>query len=106
MNKWLPGVINSRLGDLHYHNKYKDKLIKRHIDQIRSTAVGQQPKSNISRRRNYTAGSHHRINTPTEEHSSNAEDIAEATPTSTTTESSPRRNLEQEQVETEHIMLP
>lgn len=35
MNKWLPGVILNRLGDLHYEILYEGKHVKRHIDQIR-----------------------------------------------------------------------
>ncbi|XP_058445441.1 uncharacterized protein K02A2.6-like [Malaya genurostris] len=36
LDKWLPGVIATRLGDLHYEIDYDGKRIKRHIDQIRS----------------------------------------------------------------------
>lgn len=34
MDKWIPGVITTRLGDLHYEIDYNGKLIKRHVDQI------------------------------------------------------------------------
>lgn len=36
MDKWLPGVILKRLGDLHYEISYKSKNVKRHVDQIRN----------------------------------------------------------------------
>ncbi|XP_065087248.1 uncharacterized protein K02A2.6-like [Ochlerotatus camptorhynchus] len=36
MDKWIPGVIADRLGDLHYEIDYAGKRFKRHIDQIRS----------------------------------------------------------------------
>ncbi|XP_058811007.1 uncharacterized protein K02A2.6-like [Topomyia yanbarensis] len=36
MEKWIPGVIAVRLGDLHYEIEYSGKRFKRHIDQIRS----------------------------------------------------------------------
>lgn len=35
MNKWIRGVIIQRIGDLHYHIQYKDKICKQHIDQIK-----------------------------------------------------------------------
>ena len=40
MNKWLPGTIESRIGDLHYLVNYQGKLVKRHIDQIKRFAGG------------------------------------------------------------------
>lgn len=36
MDKWIPGIINRRLGDLHYQIEFRGKLFKRHVDQIRS----------------------------------------------------------------------
>ncbi|XP_031338167.1 uncharacterized protein K02A2.6-like [Photinus pyralis] len=52
MDKWLPGVMTARLGDLHYEIKHGDKTVKRHIDQIRmfaenikETGVDQQRKT-------------------------------------------------------------
>nr|XP_029715715.1 uncharacterized protein K02A2.6-like [Aedes albopictus] len=36
MDKWIPGVIGVRLGDLHYEVSYARRTFKRHIDQIRS----------------------------------------------------------------------
>ncbi|XP_058446178.1 uncharacterized protein LOC131427205 [Malaya genurostris] len=35
MDKWIPGVIISRLGDLHYEISNKEKRLKRHVDQIK-----------------------------------------------------------------------
>ncbi|XP_055633675.1 uncharacterized protein K02A2.6-like [Toxorhynchites rutilus septentrionalis] len=35
MDKWIPGIIAARLGDLHYDIIYEGKHLKRHIDQIR-----------------------------------------------------------------------
>lgn len=35
INKWVPGVIITRLGDLHYEINYQGKPFKRHIDQIK-----------------------------------------------------------------------
>lgn len=39
MDKWIPGTIISRLGDLHYEIDYFGKHVKRHVDQIRATQV-------------------------------------------------------------------
>ncbi|XP_055633619.1 uncharacterized protein K02A2.6-like [Toxorhynchites rutilus septentrionalis] len=36
MEKWIPGVITARLGDLHYEIAYEGKRFKRHVDQIQS----------------------------------------------------------------------
>lgn len=36
LDKWIPGVIAARLGDLHYDIVYAGRRFKRHIDQIRS----------------------------------------------------------------------
>ncbi|XP_011858764.1 PREDICTED: uncharacterized protein K02A2.6-like, partial [Vollenhovia emeryi] len=36
MDKWLPGTIVTRLGDLHYEIDYNGKRFKRHVDQIRA----------------------------------------------------------------------
>lgn len=36
MDRWIPGVIVTRLGDLHYDIKYQGRRFKRHVDQIRS----------------------------------------------------------------------
>ena len=35
MEKWIPGTITGRIGDLHYEIEHDDKKVKRHIDQIR-----------------------------------------------------------------------
>lgn len=35
MDKWIPGSITQRLGDLHYEIDYQGRSFKRHIDQIR-----------------------------------------------------------------------
>ncbi|EZA48469.1 hypothetical protein X777_13791 [Ooceraea biroi] len=39
MDKWLPGIVVTRLGDLHYEIDYSGKKIKRHADQIRNRPV-------------------------------------------------------------------
>ncbi|KYN02859.1 Uncharacterized protein K02A2.6, partial [Cyphomyrmex costatus] len=36
MDKWIPGIIVTRLGDLHYEIEYASKRFKRHVDQIRA----------------------------------------------------------------------
>lgn len=36
MDKWIPGTITTRLGDLHYEIDFQGKMFKRHIDQIRA----------------------------------------------------------------------
>lgn len=36
LDKWVPGTVIDRLGDLHYSIQFGDKKVKRHIDQIRS----------------------------------------------------------------------
>ncbi|XP_011883987.1 PREDICTED: uncharacterized protein K02A2.6-like [Vollenhovia emeryi] len=36
MDKWIPGTIVTRLGDLHYEIDYQGKRFKRHVDQMRS----------------------------------------------------------------------
>lgn len=36
MDKWIPGVIVSRWGDLHYEIEYHGKRVKRHVNQITS----------------------------------------------------------------------
>ncbi|XP_055546459.1 uncharacterized protein K02A2.6-like [Wyeomyia smithii] len=35
MDKWIPGVVTAKLGDLHYEIEYAGKRFRRHIDQIR-----------------------------------------------------------------------
>lgn len=35
MDKWIPGIILQRIGDLHYRISYNGTSIKRHIDQIK-----------------------------------------------------------------------
>ncbi|XP_055608550.1 uncharacterized protein K02A2.6-like isoform X2 [Uranotaenia lowii] len=35
LDKWIPGIITARLGDLHYDVVYQGKHLKRHIDQLR-----------------------------------------------------------------------
>ncbi|KYQ52409.1 hypothetical protein ALC60_08475 [Trachymyrmex zeteki] len=42
MDKWIPGKIVTKLGDLHYEIDYTGKRFKRHIDQIR-TFLGNEP---------------------------------------------------------------
>lgn len=36
MDKWVPGTIVTRLGDLHYEVDYEGRRFKRHVDQIRA----------------------------------------------------------------------
>jgi len=36
MNKWIPGVVIARLGDIHYTIEYNGRRFKRHVDQIRN----------------------------------------------------------------------
>lgn len=40
MDRWLPEVIATRLGDLHYKIEYNGRHLKRHVDQIRSRQAG------------------------------------------------------------------
>ncbi|XP_024869411.1 uncharacterized protein K02A2.6-like [Temnothorax curvispinosus] len=35
MDKWIPGTIVTRLGDLHYEIDYQGKRFRRHVDQMR-----------------------------------------------------------------------
>jgi len=35
MDKWLPGAIAKKIGDLHYEINYDGNILKRHTDQIR-----------------------------------------------------------------------
>ncbi|XP_055527285.1 uncharacterized protein K02A2.6-like [Wyeomyia smithii] len=35
MDKWIPGTVVTRLGDLHYEIVYNGKRLKRHVDQMR-----------------------------------------------------------------------
>lgn len=37
MDKWVVGRIVTRLGDLHYEIDYRNKRVKRHVDQIRAS---------------------------------------------------------------------
>ncbi|XP_055611491.1 uncharacterized protein K02A2.6-like [Uranotaenia lowii] len=39
MDKWIPGVIAARLGDLHYQIEFNGKPFKRHVDQMRSRVI-------------------------------------------------------------------
>lgn len=39
MDRWIPGVIVTRLGDLHYKIEYNGRQFKRHVDQIRNRQV-------------------------------------------------------------------
>ncbi|XP_031777339.1 uncharacterized protein K02A2.6-like [Nasonia vitripennis] len=39
LDKWIPGHINSRLGDLHYEISYMDKMYKQYVDQIRAFTI-------------------------------------------------------------------
>ncbi|XP_058836807.1 uncharacterized protein K02A2.6-like [Topomyia yanbarensis] len=48
MDKWIPGVISNRLGDLHYEILYKTKTFKRHIDQIQSFISNESTPQGIS----------------------------------------------------------
>ena len=34
-NKWEMGIVNTKLGNLHYLIKYFDKVVKKHLDQLR-----------------------------------------------------------------------
>lgn len=36
LDKWIPGTIITRLGDIHYEIEYLGKTFKRHVDQIKS----------------------------------------------------------------------
>ena len=36
MDKWIPGIVAAKLGDLHYEIEYLGRRFKRHIDQIRA----------------------------------------------------------------------
>jgi len=36
MDKWVPGIIVTRLGCLHYEIDYQGRVFKRHVDQIRA----------------------------------------------------------------------
>lgn len=45
LDKWIPGVVMTRLGDLHYEIEYGNKKFKRHIDQIRKCDDREQPKT-------------------------------------------------------------
>ncbi|XP_055605012.1 uncharacterized protein LOC129753241 [Uranotaenia lowii] len=49
MDKWVPGVIAERLGDLHYYIDFGGKRFKRHIDQIRPR-IGSPRSNDIPRR--------------------------------------------------------
>ncbi|XP_039306772.1 uncharacterized protein K02A2.6-like [Solenopsis invicta] len=40
MDKWIRGIITTRLGDLHYEIDYNGRRFKRHIDQIRGHEEG------------------------------------------------------------------
>jgi len=42
MDKWIPGVIITRLGMLHYEVDFCGKTYKRHVDQIRAFIETQQ----------------------------------------------------------------
>lgn len=35
MDKWIPGIVAARLGDLHYEIEHEGKHLKRHVDQLR-----------------------------------------------------------------------
>ncbi|XP_031349038.1 uncharacterized protein K02A2.6-like isoform X3 [Photinus pyralis] len=48
LDKWLPGRIITRLGDLHYEIDFEGKRFKRHIDQIRSCQQTTSQSSNQS----------------------------------------------------------
>lgn len=45
MDKWIPGTIVTRLGDLHYEIDFFGKQFKRHIDQIRSCELSDRSDS-------------------------------------------------------------
>ena len=34
-NKWETGIVQKKLGNLHYLIKYNDKVVKKHLDQLR-----------------------------------------------------------------------
>lgn len=36
IDKWVPGTITARLGDLHYEIDFDGRTYKQHIDQVRS----------------------------------------------------------------------
>ena len=38
--KWSPGVIKARRGRLHYDVEVNERLVKRHVDQLRSRGAG------------------------------------------------------------------
>lgn len=48
MDKWLPGIISARLGDIHYEIQFDGKTYKRHIDQIRSFRPSEPQNQNES----------------------------------------------------------
>ncbi|XP_055919603.1 uncharacterized protein K02A2.6-like [Eupeodes corollae] len=66
MDKWVPGVIRNRLGDLHYEITYLGKQFKRHIDQIKGH------KDNYSNNQDKTHGSQYaeHIDVPVNDRSS------------------------------------
>ncbi|XP_055918664.1 uncharacterized protein K02A2.6-like [Eupeodes corollae] len=66
MDKWVPGVIRNRLGDLHYEITYLGKRFKRHIDQIKGH------KDNYSNNQDKTHGSQYaeHIDVPVNDRSS------------------------------------
>lgn len=35
MDKWIYGVVSTKIGDLHYHISHDGKIFKRHVDQMR-----------------------------------------------------------------------
>lgn len=45
MDKWIPGIVQARLGDLHYDVVYEGKHLKRHIDQMRGFDSTRTPPS-------------------------------------------------------------
>ncbi|XP_020298173.1 uncharacterized protein K02A2.6-like [Pseudomyrmex gracilis] len=43
MDKWVPGRVVTRLGDLHYEIDYGGRRFKRHVDQMRDRVEGKVP---------------------------------------------------------------
>ena len=40
-NKWEKGILQKKIGSLHYLIKYKNKVVKKHLDQLRQITFSQ-----------------------------------------------------------------
>ena len=38
-NKWEKGIVQKKLGNLHYLIKYNNKVVKKHLDQLRPNHI-------------------------------------------------------------------